>query len=115
MSVQKQFNVTLPSVDTAGNALVAGQITQLDFVVTDGSAPAVTYTYNVPAGTALGATLAVPFADVTPSFVPVAGQLYGADVFAVDANGNGTPSPAITWSQEAPPPVPAAPTGFGVS
>ena len=62
MSLSK-FNVTLPTTDNTGAALVAGQITGLLFNI-DGA----TYTYTVPAGTALGATLAVPFASLTPAF-----------------------------------------------
>jgi hypothetical protein len=84
--------------------LTAGQITSLDFVVN-----AVAYTWPVPAGTADGATLTVPFSALTPAFAPVSGTAYSADVEAVDANGVGLPSaPNTTWTQSAP--VPTAPT-----
>jgi hypothetical protein len=103
MSLSK-FNVTLPTTDNTGAALVAGQITGLLFTI-DGAA----YTYAVPAGTALGATLAVPFASLTPAFA--LGQAsHVADVQAVDVNGDGIASPTILFSTA----VPAAPTGFSI-
>ena len=110
MSPQSEFTVTLPTQDdaTPPNALTVGQITVLDFVV-----GANTFTWPVPATEAVGATVTVPFITLTPPFVPVAGTSYSADVFAVDASGNGLPSTSLTWTQNAA--VPAAPTGFMVA
>jgi hypothetical protein len=106
--IQTYFTVTLPTVDNTGAALTAGQITQLVFQI--GGTP---YTYAVPAGTALGASLTVPFASLTPVFAPVGGTSYTADVEAVDAGGTGLPSSNVSWTQNSA--VPAAPTGFGVA
>lgn len=110
---QSQFTVTLPATDNATPpaALVAGQVTSLVFVVTAGTASA-DYSFAVPATAAPGSTVTAPFANLTPAFVPVNGVAYSADVYAVDADGNGLPSASIAWTQVAP--VPAAPTGFSV-
>ena len=112
MTVQSEFTLTLPTQDQAvpPNALVVGQITQLDFVVNGA-----TYVWPVPAATAVGATVTVLFASLTPVFAPVAGTAYTADAFAVDANGNGVPSASVAWTQVAAATAPAAPTGFKVS
>jgi hypothetical protein len=99
-----KFNVTLPTLDTAGNALTTGEITSLVFVVNGNS-----YAATVAANTAPGAALVVPFASLLPPFVP-GSAVYTADVYAVDANGNGTPSASISFNTA----VPAAPTGFSV-
>lgn len=106
---QSKFTVVLPLVDNAipPDALVAGQITSLVFAITAGTATA-DYSFPVPAADAPGATVVIPFASLTPAFAPVAGVAYSADVFAVDANGNGLPSASQSWTQAAP--VPAAPT-----
>jgi hypothetical protein len=102
---QSKFTVVLPTVDNAvpPNPLVAGQVASLVFVI-----DTVTYTYAIPAGTGLGATITVPFAGLVPVFVPTAGTAYTADVEAVDANGDSAPSASLSWTQSAP--VPAAPT-----
>lgn len=107
---QKEFNITLPSQDNATppDALTVGEITGLDFVVNG-----TTYAYAVPPTTPVGATLTVLFSALSPPFVPVAGTAYSADAFAIDSNGDGTPSATITWTQAAA--VPAAPTGFSVA
>ena len=112
MTAQSKFDVTLPLQDQSvpPNQLVAGQITQLDFVV-DGT----TYSWPVPATAAPGSAVTVPFASTTPPFVPTPGSSHTADVFAVDANGNGAISNSITWTEVAAPTAPAAPTGFSVS
>lgn len=108
---QSQFNITLPSTDNAGNALTTGQITALVFEVVSGSPAASTpFTYAVPASTPVGGSVVVPFSAI--GFVPVGGTTYAADAYAVDANGNGIATPAITWTEDT---VPAAPTGFSVS
>ena len=102
---QSKFDVTLPTQDNATppDTLAAGQITSLTFVVNG-----VSYTWPVPAGTAAGAALVVPFSALTPAFAPVPGTAYSADVEAVDANGVGLPStPMTSWTQAAP--VPLAP------
>ncbi len=100
---QHEFTVGLPTQDNATppNTLAAGEITSVVFVVSG-----VNYPYTVPTGTAAGATLTVPFTAV--GFVPTNGTAYTADVYAVDANGNGTASPSVAWTQIAP--VPSAPT-----
>ena len=109
---QSKFTLTLATTDNAvpPNQLVAGQVTQLDFVI-----GGTTYSWLLPAATAPGAVVVVPFTALTPAFVPVPGTVYSADAFEVDANGNGTPSATITWTQIAAPTPPAAPTNFGVS
>jgi hypothetical protein len=109
---QSKFTATLPTQDqsTPPNTLVAGQITQLDFVVNGA-----TYSWPVPAATAPGAVVVVTFAETTPPFVPVPGTSYTADAFAVDASGNGALSNSQTWIQLAAATAPAAPTGFSVS
>jgi hypothetical protein len=114
---QSEFNVTLPTTDNAvpPNQLVAGQMTQLDFVVTPAGGAAATYSWPIPAATSPGASVVVPFANTAPPFAPVAGKTYSADCFAVDANGNGSLSGTITWTEAATPTPPAAPTNFGVS
>jgi hypothetical protein len=111
MTVQSQFDLTLPTQDqsTPPNALVAGQITQLDFVVNG-----TTYSCTVSSATPVGAAVVVPFASLTPVFVPVPGTAYTADVFAVDAAGNGALSSSVAWTQVAAATAPAAPTGFSV-
>lgn len=110
---QTEFSLTLPTTDNATppNALVAGQITSVVFTVMAGSAQA-DYSFPVPATAAPGSVITAPFAKLTPAFVPVNDVDYIADVFAVDADGNGLPSASIAWTQTAP--VPAAPTGFSV-
>ncbi len=108
---QSGFTLTLPTQDTAGNALTVGQITSVVFAITAGSATA-DYSVAVPATTAVGATISAKFASLTPPFVPVGNVAYTADVYAVDAAGNGVPSASISWTQVAA--VPAAPTGFSV-
>ena len=107
---QKEFNTILPTQDNATppNNLVAGQLTQLDFVVGGN-----TYSWPIPATTLPGAAVTVLFSATTPPFVPVAGTVYTADCFAVDSGGDGALSNSITWTQAAA--VPAAPTGFGVA
>jgi hypothetical protein len=109
---QSKFTLTLALTDNAvpPNNLVAGEVTQLDFVISG-----TTYSWPVPAATAPGATVVVPFTALVPVFTPVAGTPYSADAFEVDANGNGTPSATILWTQIAAPTPPAAPTNFGVS
>ena len=109
---QSKFTVTLPTTDNATppNALVAGQMTQLDFVVNG-----TTYSWPIPAATLPGAAVVVPFTALTPVFVPVPGTAYTADAFAVDSLGNGLPSNSQAWTEVAAPTAPAAPTGFTVS
>ena len=109
---QHDFTLTLPTTDNSvpPNALVAGQMTQLNFVING-----VTYTWPIPATDLPGAALTVTFASLTPVFAPAAGTAYTADVFAVDANGNGTPSNTAAWTQIAAATPPAAVTGFSVS
>lgn len=108
---QSKFNVTLPTQDNAGAALAPGQLTSLVFQVTNQGLES-SLTYALPAGTAIGASLVVPFSATTPPFAPVGGQAYTADVFAVDSGGNGIPSTNAVWTQLT---VPAAPTNFSVS
>jgi hypothetical protein len=112
MTQQTKFDLILPTTDNAvpPNLLTTGQMTQLDFVVNSA-----TYVWPIPATTAPGAVITVLFASTTPPFVPVAGNSYTGDVFAVDVNGNGAPSGSITWTETAAPTPPAAPTGFTVS
>lgn len=108
---QSQFSITLPSQDNAGNALTIGQITGLVFEVVSGTPVVSTpYAYAVPSSTPVGGSIVVPFSAL--GFAPVGGQTYAADAYAVDANGNGIATPAITWTEDT---VPAAPTGFSVS
>lgn len=109
---QSKFTLTLALTDNAvpPNNLVAGEVTQLDFVISG-----TTYSWPLPAATAPGATVVVPFTALAPAFAPVAGTAYSADVFEVDANGNGSPSNTLSWTQIAVPTPPAAPTNFGVS
>lgn len=111
---QTEFALNLPTQDNAipPGALVVGQVTSLVVEITAGTATA-DYTFPVPAGAAPGSAIVAPFADLTPPFVPVNGVPYTADVFAVDADGNGQVSASISWTQVAP--VPAAPTNFSVS
>ena len=109
---QHDFTLNLPTTDSSvpPNALVAGQMTQLNFGING-----VTYMWPIPAATLPGAAVTVLFANLTPAFVPVPGTTYTADVFAVDANGNGPNSNTATWTQIAAATAPAAPTGFSVS
>jgi hypothetical protein len=109
---QSKFTLTLATTDNANppNQLVAGEVTQLDFVING-----TTYSWPLPAATAPGAVVTVPFTALTPAFSPTPGAAYSADVFEVDANGNGTPSNSVSWTQTAAPTPPAAPTNFGVS
>jgi hypothetical protein len=113
---QSKFNVTLPTQDTAvpPNALVAGELTQVDFEVTAGGSKS-TYAAQIDPAALPGAVLEVPFSATTPPFVPVAGTTYTADAFVVDANGASTPSTSTTWTQVAAAAPPAAPTGFSVA
>lgn len=110
---QSQFTVSLPSQDNAvpPNALAAGEITSLVFEITAGTATA-DYSWPVPATAAPGSTVTATFASLSPPLKAVNGVSYTADVFAVDANGNGTKSASASWTQFAP--VPAAPTNFSV-
>jgi hypothetical protein len=107
---QKEFTVTLPSVDNATppNALTVGEITSLVFVI-----GGTNYAFPVPATTPVGASVTALFAALTPVFAPAAGTSYTADCFAVDSNGNGQLSNSLTWTQAAA--VPAAPTNFSVA
>ena len=112
MTAQSKFTVTLPTTDqsTPPNELVAGQLTQADFVV--GTA---TYSFALSSATLPGTIVVVPFADTTPVFVPTPGVQYTADAYVVDAAGNGALSNSVTWTEAAVPTAPAAPTGFSVS
>jgi hypothetical protein len=112
---QTKFTVVLPTQDQASppNALVVGELTQVDFDITvDG----VQTTYSAPLDPtdAVGASVDVPFTALTPGFTPVAGKSYVADSFVVDANGNGAKSSTVSWTQVAAALPPAAPTGFSV-
>lgn len=112
LAPQHEFDVVLPLQDQNGNALVAGQLTQVDFDVTvDGAASQ--YSAPIDAAAAPGDTIKVPFAAVTPSFVPVAGKSYVADAFVVDAEGAGLKSTTVSWTQRAAAAAPNAP-GFSV-
>jgi hypothetical protein len=111
---QHEFDVVLPTTDTAvpPNALVAGDLTKVDFEVTvDG----VTTTYSAPIDAAAvpGSTIKVPFSAA--GFTPVAGKSYVADAKVEDANGVSQPSSSTSWTQIAAAQPPAAPTGFSVS
>jgi hypothetical protein len=107
---QSKFDLTLPTQDNATppNTLTAGEITSVVFTVNGTD-----HAYTLPAGLAAGAAVVALFSACSPAFVPVAGTAYTADVYAVDANGNGIPSASIEWTQAAP--VPLAPTGFSVA
>jgi hypothetical protein len=113
---QSKFLATLPTQDTAvpPNALVAGELTQVDFEVNSGGTKT---TYAAPIDPAVlpGAVLEVLFTATTPPFVPVAGTTYTADAFVVDENGASVPSTSVTWTQLAAAAPPAAPTGFSVA
>jgi hypothetical protein len=107
---QSKFDLTLPTQDNATppDALTVGELTSLTFTIGSSN-----YTWPIPAATAVGAAVSVPFSALSPVFAPVAGTSYTAEVLATDASGNGLESAPITWTQAAP--VPAAPTGFSVA
>jgi hypothetical protein len=110
---QSKFTVVLPTQDNATppDTLVVGQLTSLGFSVSNGTS---TQVYVTALATSTpGATVSALFANLVPSFVPVPGTTYSADVYAVDSGGNGYPSASVSWTQAAP--VPAAPSGFSVS
>lgn len=106
---QSKFTVALPTQDNATppGAIVVGQLTSLVFAVTAGTATA-DYSFPIPAAQPVGSSVVAAFASLSPAFAPVNGVAYSADVYAVDAEGNGLPSLSISWTQVAP--VPAAPT-----
>lgn len=112
LAPQHEFDVVLPLQDQNGNALVAGQLTQVDFDVTvDGVAS--TYSAPIAATANPGDTIKVQFTEVTPAFAPVAGKSYVADAFVVDAEGAGLKSTSTSWTQRAAAAPPNAP-GFSV-
>lgn len=108
MTVQTQFALNLPSVDngTPPAALALGDVTSLTFQI-DGA----NYSWPVPAATPVGGAVSVPFSALSPVFAPAPGSSHTADVFAVDSDGNGTPTASINWKQGT---VPGVPTNFGV-
>jgi hypothetical protein len=112
---QSKFQTVLPVTDqsTPPNSLVAGQMTSLVFEVSVGGVKTV-YSQAIDPATLPGATVISPFASLTPVFAPVAGKAYTADVYAVDAAGNGAASTAVAWTQLAAATPPVAPSSFGV-
>ena len=114
---QSKFNVTLPTQDTAvpPNALVAGELTQVDFEVTPAGGAKSVYSAAIDPAALPGATLEVSFTAVSPVFAPVPGTSYTADAFVVDASGQSQPSTSVSWTQVAAAAPPAAPTGFSVA
>jgi hypothetical protein len=110
---QTEFNIVTPTQDVNGNALTAGQITS--YTVQIGG---VNYSFPAPASWVPGSTQAIPFAGLSPAFVPTANATYTADIEAVDAQGVSKPSGTASWTQNPPPVVlgvPNAPTITGVS
>jgi hypothetical protein len=114
---QTEFNVTLPTQDTAvpPNPLVVGELTSIVIEVTPAGGTKTDYTAPLSAGAALGSVQQFLFTGLTPVFVPVPGTTYTADAFVVDATGNSTPSNSVTWTQNAASAPPKAPTGFTVA
>jgi hypothetical protein len=113
---QSKFAVTLPTQDTAvpPNALIVGELTQVDFEVTVDGVKAV-YSAPLAPDAAVGSVVEVPFVAVAPAFAPVPGKTYTADAFVVDANGASVPSTSVTWTQIAAAAPPAAPSSFSVA
>ena len=114
---QSEFNVTLPTKDTASpsNPIVQGEITSISVEVTPAGGAKSVYTAPVSSSAPVGSIQTVLFTGLTPPFVPVAGTTYTADAFVVDDVGQSAPSTSVTWTQNAASAVPKAPTAFNVS
>lgn len=113
---QKEFDVTLPTHDTATppNPLVNGEVTSITIEVTPLNGTKTTYVADPSSLAGVGTVQQCLFTGLTPPFVPVAGTTYSADAFVTDDTGNSTNSPTVTWTQLAASAVPAAP-GLAVS
>ena len=112
---QTKFNATLPTQDTAvpPNALVAGELTQIDYEVTPAGGAKTVYSVAIDPAAVPGSLVETLFSAV--AFAPTAGVTYTADAFVVDAAGQSQPSTSTTWTQVAAAAPPAAPTGFSVA
>ena len=105
---QTQINFTTPTQFNDGSSMVAGSVSGYIAQI-NGS----TYNFVAPATWAPGSVQDIPFASLTPSFAPVGGTAYIADLEAVSAGQDSVPSASVSWTQNAKSPLP--PTALSVS
>jgi hypothetical protein len=103
MTQQTQINFTTPA------NVATGVVTSYSVIVNGGPA----YTFAAPATWAPGSAQSIPFASLTPSFVPVPGTAYTVGLEAVDAAGTSVESNVFSWTESVA--VPNAPIITSVS